>query len=85
GLGSAAGSGAELISSSMPGKVVALLVEEGEQVVAGSGLVVVEAMKMENELGCSRDGVVAEILVEVGDTVEGGTTLLRVTPLEDEA
>ncbi len=83
GLGSVGGSGTEFLSSSMPGKVVAVLVEEGQQVVAGSGLVVVEAMKMENELCCSRDGVVAEILVAVGDTVEGGTTLLRVTPLED--
>jgi biotin carboxyl carrier protein len=56
------------VSSQMPGKIVKILVAAGTPVKAGQGLVVVEAMKMQNELKAPRDGRVARI-----DTVEGAT------------
>jgi pyruvate carboxylase subunit B len=61
----------------MPGLVVRLLVREGEQVQAGAGLVVLEAMKMENELKAPRAGVVQGIRVAPGQTVEKGAVLLQ--------
>lgn len=80
GLGVRGGSrgGAERIASSMPGKVVALLVEEGDEVRAGQGVVVVEAMKMENELKAPRDGIVTSVLVEEGQGVQGGALLATI-------
>ena len=56
----------------MPGKVIAVLVAEGDQVEKGQGLVIVEAMKMENEVHSPIAGEVKEIKVKAGDTVEGG-------------
>jgi biotin carboxyl carrier protein len=73
--GSAASSDGSL-RSPMPGKVVKLLVAKGATVTRGQGLVVVEAMKMENELGAPRDGVVKEISVSEGQPVDGGALLL---------
>ena len=67
--------GPATIASPMPGKVVAVLVEEGQQVVKGQGLVVVEAMKMENELKAPRDGVVKDLAAAVGSAVDGGAPL----------
>lgn len=67
--------GPTTIASPMPGKVVAVLVEEGQQVVKGQGLVVVEAMKMENELKAPRDGVVKNLSATVGSPVDGGAAL----------
>lgn len=64
------------ISSPMPGKVTAVLVEPGQEVQAGQGLVVVEAMKMENELQAPEAGVVKEVRVAVGDAVESGQELV---------
>jgi len=72
----AAGSGRQNISTPMPGKVVRLLVREGDAVDAGQGLVVVEAMKMQNEMKASRAGRVAEVLVRDGETVGAGDTLV---------
>jgi biotin carboxyl carrier protein len=59
----------------MPGKVVRLLAKVGDEVKADQGLVIVEAMKMENELKAPRGGRVAEILVREGAAVEGGQKL----------
>ena len=56
----------------MPGKVVRVLVKPGEQVRARQPLVVIEAMKMENELRAVGDGVVAEINVAEGQSVDAG-------------
>jgi biotin carboxyl carrier protein len=60
----------------MPGKVVRLLVSEGDAVDAGQGLVVVEAMKMQNEMKASRAGRVVEVRVRDGATVGAGDTLV---------
>ena len=57
----------------MPGKVVKLLVKPGDQVTSRQGVIVVEAMKMENELRAGRDGVVREVLVTEGTSVDAGT------------
>ncbi|MCW5893418.1 MAG: HlyD family efflux transporter periplasmic adaptor subunit [bacterium] len=59
----------------MPGKVLAVLVAAGDAVVLGQGIVVIEAMKMENELGAPRSGVVHELEVQVGQAVESGELL----------
>ena len=60
----------------MPGMVLKLEVEVGQQVRAGQGLVVVEAMKMENELKAPADGTIARIEVQAGQTVDKGATLI---------
>ena len=65
----------------MPGKVVKLLKEVGATVKAGEGVVVVEAMKMENELKSAGPGVIAEIKCKEGQPVEAGTVLVVVGPL----
>src|SRR5256885_2049822 len=59
----------------MPGKIAALLVEEGQEVRSGQGVLVVEAMKMENELLAPKDGRVTRIRVRPGETVEAGAAL----------
>lgn len=65
------------ITSPMPGKVVKVLVKAGQAVKNGDGLVVVEAMKMENEFKAHADGVIKAVHVKAGDTVEGGQMLLE--------
>jgi biotin carboxyl carrier protein len=71
-----AGSGRQELKSSMPGKVIRVLVVAGDHVHAGQGLVVVEAMKMQNEMKASRDGVVIKVSVSAGDTVGAGEVLV---------
>jgi biotin carboxyl carrier protein len=73
----AAGSLQRIIAP-MPGKVVRVLVTPGTAVKARQGLVVVEAMKMENEVRALRDGQVREVLVVEGQSVDAGATLLIV-------
>jgi biotin carboxyl carrier protein len=65
------------VTAYMPGRVVALLVQEGEEVKAGQGVVVLEAMKMENEIRAEHDGVVTKILVQPGQSVDGGNPLFE--------
>ncbi len=74
--GSAAHDGAVDITTVMPGKVVRILVEQGDEIQEGQGLVVVEAMKMENEITAPKSGTVATVKVQPGLIVEAGTTLL---------
>jgi len=82
--GGAGGAGAgEVISTSMPGKVVALLVDVGDTVEAGQGVIVIEAMKMENELRATHPGIVERIPVAPGDAVDGGADLVVIAPLPD--
>lgn len=61
----------------MPGLIVRVNVQEGDRVQAGQGLVVMEAMKMENELRASAAGVVKRVVVAPGTAVEKGATLLE--------
>ena len=65
-----------VVRAPMPGLVVRVEVSEGEVVEVGAGLVVVEAMKMENELRAPRAGTVREIRVKAGDKVDHGQALL---------
>jgi biotin carboxyl carrier protein len=73
---SGAGAGPQLVRAPMPGKVVRLLVAQGDTVEAGQGVAVVEAMKMQNELKAQRGGSVASIAVAEGALVSGGDTLM---------
>ena len=63
------------ILAPMPGKVVRVQAEAGAKVEKGAGIVVVEAMKMQNEMKSPRDGVVVSIKVKPGDTVNAGDIL----------
>jgi biotin carboxyl carrier protein len=64
------------IRSQMPGKVVRVLVRSGDPVQAGQGVIVVEAMKMQNEMKSPKDGTVKKIHVEEGATVAAGESLV---------
>lgn len=68
-------SGVQNISAPMPGRVVQVLKNVGEEVKTGEGVVVVEAMKMQNELSSPKTGHVKAIKVEVGQTVTAGEVL----------
>ena len=67
--------GAVKITAPMPGKIVAVKAQAGASVKKGDAVIVLEAMKMENEICAAQDGVVASVEVAVGDTVEGGDVL----------
>jgi biotin carboxyl carrier protein len=69
--------GGGFVTAPMPGRVVKVLVAEGDAVDAGAPVIVVEAMKMENELCAQAAGVVRAILAKPGDTVEGGAHLVE--------
>ncbi|MEZ5333290.1 MAG: biotin/lipoyl-containing protein [Thermoanaerobaculia bacterium] len=69
------GSGAQTVTAYMPGRVVAVLVEEGATVERGQGVVVLEAMKMENEIQAESAGVVRTLHVAPGEAVDGGDPL----------
>ena len=71
-----------IIKAPMPGLVVRVEVSEGQRVEAGAGLVVVEAMKMENELRAPRPAVVTAVHVGVGQTVDKGTPLVTLESAE---
>ncbi|MBF0106042.1 MAG: biotin/lipoyl-binding protein [Deltaproteobacteria bacterium] len=76
GAGSGLDSVSGQIASPMPGKVVDIKVKVGQKVTKGEGLVVVEAMKMQNEFKAPMDGVVKEVLVNKDDSVEGGRVMV---------
>ena len=67
--------GPQRVDAPMPGKVVRVLVKQGDEVQEGQGLVVVEAMKMENELKSPKAGVVKELHAQEGQAVEAGARL----------
>ena len=71
-----AGSGPQRITAPMPGRIARVLVARGQAVAGRQPLVVVEAMKMENELRAERAGAVAEVRVAEGDSVDAGTLLI---------
>ena len=70
--------GPKKVTAPMPGKVVRLLVSEGDTVEAGAGVVVIEAMKMQNELKSPKAGKVQRVAVAEGATVNPGDTLVVV-------
>ena len=74
----AGASGPQRLTAPMPGKVVRVLVKSGDQVRARQPLVVVEAMKMENELRAQRDGAVASVHAREGQSVDAGALLVVV-------
>lgn len=67
--------GPKKIVAPMPGKVVRILVKAGEEVAAGAGIAVVEAMKMQNEIKSPKKGVVQKVLVGEGAAVNAGDVL----------
>jgi biotin carboxyl carrier protein len=75
GVAHAHDSGRAQVTAPMPGKVVRVMVEAGQQVEAGQGVVVVEAMKMQNELKSPKGGTIAELRAEPGATVNAGDVL----------
>jgi biotin carboxyl carrier protein len=82
-----AGSGARsagptFLAAPMPGLVVRVLVQPGERVHAGQGVVVIEAMKMENELRASTAAVVHAVQVQAGSAVEKGAVLVEFEPVQ---
>jgi biotin carboxyl carrier protein len=74
----AASDGKRAVHAYMPGRVVAVLVEQGGHVDVGQGIVVLEAMKMENEIRAEVAGVVTRLHVEPGQSVEGGDLLFEI-------
>ena len=68
----------ENIIAPMPGKIVRVLVAQGERVESGQGIVVVEAMKMQNEMKAHRGGRIAAIPVREGETVPAGAILATI-------
>ena len=72
----AAPAGAEKVTSPMPGTVLAVKVAVGQSVKKGETVVLLEAMKMENEIPAPRDGVVASISVNKGSSVQAGDLLI---------
>lgn len=70
--------GRQQIAAPMPGKVVRLLVKQGDTVEAGQGLLVVEAMKMQNEIRSPKSGKVEKLFVDEGQAVNAGEVLLLV-------
>ncbi len=72
--------GPAILKAPMPGLVVRILVTPGQTVEPGSGLVVLEAMKMENELRATTAGVVQRLAVEAGQPVEKGQPLVEFAP-----
>ncbi len=76
--GTAALDGPIRLVAPIPGRVVRVLVEPGQQVKRGEGIIVLEAMKMENELRAPRDGAIGAIEVNEGQGVEGGALLATI-------
>ena len=67
-----------ILKALMPGRVVRLMVKTGDVVRRGQSLLILEAMKMENDIQSPVDGVVDEIFINAGDTIEAGGQLLHV-------
>lgn len=68
----------EPVNSPMPGTIISVNVSAGQSVKAGDVLVVLEAMKMENEIKAPKDGTIASVNVNKGDAVDSGTLLVTI-------
>jgi biotin carboxyl carrier protein len=75
GVDAAGSTGTQSIAAPMPGKVIRILAEQGQQVEAGQGIVVVEAMKMQDELQAPKAGVLVAVRAAAGDAVTAGQVL----------
>jgi len=73
--GSASSEGRQTITAPMPGRVVRVLVASGDEVAAGQGIVVVEAMKMQNEVRSPKQGKVEHLVVSEGQAINAGDTI----------
>ena len=71
----AGAAGSVAVTAPMPGKILGIKAQEGQAVTKGEAIIVLEAMKMENEIVAPSDGTIATINVSVGDSVEAGATL----------
>lgn len=71
--------GGGVLTAIMPGVVVELLVKPGDRVAKGAPLLILSAMKMQNEIGAPGDGVVKDVFVAAGQAVAGGAKLLSIT------
>jgi biotin carboxyl carrier protein len=80
GAGSAGIEEEPVAASPMPGKVVKILVNKGDKVEKGQGLVIVEAMKMENEIKSPVSGTVGKINFKSGDLVDAGQPIVEIEP-----
>lgn len=69
--------GDDSLTSGMPGKIVKVMVSDGEEVSEGTPLLIMEAMKMENEMKAAQDGKIKKVLVKAGDNVEAGASLIQ--------
>ncbi len=76
--GAGASSGEISIKSPMPGLVVAIPVAEGQEVKGGQTVIILESMKMQNELKAPRDGIVSRINAQAGQSVEQGKLLVTI-------
>jgi biotin carboxyl carrier protein len=74
--GGGLGGGLEL-KSNMPGKIIEIFVKPGDSIKSGKPLLIMEAMKMENEMRASRDVTIKEVCVKQGDSVEASAVLIR--------
>jgi biotin carboxyl carrier protein len=73
----------DVATAPMPGSVISVAVGGGDAVVAGQQLLVIESMKMQNEIVAARDGVVERVHVEVGDTFDRGAPLVALVAEDD--
>ena len=76
-------SGPQTVEAEMPGKVMLVKAAVGDTVAEGQGVVVIEAMKMENEIESPIDGIITELPAEPGQTVENGDVLFVVEPVAE--
>tara|TARA_B100000959_G_scaffold269799_1_gene315944 strand:- start:40 stop:561 length:522 start_codon:yes stop_codon:yes gene_type:complete len=74
---------AEVIKATMPGVVIAVPVSVGDRMEPGQAVLVLEAMKMQNEMATQEGGIVKEVLAAEGDTVSANAVLIRLEPLPE--
>ncbi len=78
----ASGKAGGVLNAIMPGVVVELLASKGQRVAKGAPLLILSAMKMQNEIGAPADGVIQEIHVSAGQAVVAGAKLMTLAPIE---
>ena len=79
-----ASAGPVVVKAAMPGKIVQVEVKEGDRVAPGTGLLIIEAMKMENEIRSEGTGIVKAVRVKPGDAVERDAVLIEIGAVESQ-